>query len=179
MPSAFMPSRMLTIAQRQVTALVYNGNQCSYRQVFLPPGQIGNLLGPLPNASRRPTDGQRDGAYDATEGAVLDSTIDAGTGYVGGYAPAIAVSVIFTELNQDAVAEWAPYGIQLDQNNLQALVLAEQILAPARGDLIIHPDGTRYVVGARQAMIGLADEPFAYRLLVERRDANDAVYTVV
>lgn len=177
MPSAFMPSRMLMIAQRQLTAMVYNSTQCEYRQVFLSPVGTGNLLGPLSNASQRPTDGQRDNAFDATENAVLDSTIDAGTGYVGGYASAIAVSVIFTELTQDAIAEWVPYGIQLDQSNLQALVLAEQILVPARGDLIIHPEGTRYVVGARQAMIGLADEPFAYRLLVERRDPTDPVYT--
>jgi hypothetical protein len=169
---------MLTLAQRQVAALVYSGNQCDYRQVFLPPTGAGSLLGPLPNASRRPTTTQRDTAFDPTEGAVLDSTVDAGTGYVGGYAPAIPVSAIFSTLTQDAIAEWAPYGIQLNQNNLQALVLTEQILVPARGDLIIHPDGTRYVVAAQQAMIGLADEPFAYRLLVERRVSTDPVYTV-
>jgi hypothetical protein len=122
--------------------------------------------------------GTRGTGFDPTEGAIVDSTVDAATGFVGGYGPAQQVVVLFTVTGPPNKAGILPYGSELAESDLFVYLLA-RYLAPVRGDLLIHPNGERYVVGEQQQRIGLPDRPIAYLVAVEHRtDHADPVYTV-
>lgn len=120
--------------------------------------------------------GTRGAGYDPTENAVLDSTLDAATGFVGGYGPALQVLVLFTVAGPPNRAGFMPYGAELTESDL-FVYLPARYLAPVRGDLLIHPNGERYVVGEQQQRLGLPDRPLAYLVAVEHRtDHADPVY---
>ena len=148
---------------------------CQYRRAFAPSSDPGQWVGPGPAITTRPV-GTRDAAYDPIEGASTDSTVDAGTGYVGAYAPAVSVSVLILS-TAPAQASYGAYGLQLDENHVAAYMLASD-MTPARGDLIIHPDGQRYVVGEDQWALGVAGAEVAYQVILERLNPADVRYAV-
>jgi hypothetical protein len=120
--------------------------------------------------------GTRDAAFDPTEDAVLDSTIDAATGFVGAYAVAFTVHALLSGAERGTAA-YAAYGAELDQP-ITCYLLSREVV-PVRGDLIIHPNGERYVIGEQQRSLGTSDRPAVYAVSVEHRtDHADPVYTV-
>lgn len=149
------------------------GIELSYRQSYAATAQ--------PNANLtagttfvRPI-GTRDAAFDPTENAVLDSTIDAATGYVGAYGTAFTVHALMSGA-LPGTTPYGTYGLELNQP-ITCYLLSREVV-PVRGDVIIHPNGERYVIGEQQRSLGTSDRPAVYAVAVEHRtDHNDPVYT--
>ncbi|MGN6812555.1 MAG: hypothetical protein ACTHMP_16955 [Thermomicrobiales bacterium] len=152
------------------------GTPCQYRRAFASSADPGQWIGPGPVVTTRPTT-TRDSAYDPVENAVLDSTVDAGTGYTGAYAPAVTVNVLILATTMASAVRYAAYGIQLDEFHIEAVILASE-MTPARGDLIIHPNGQRYVVSEEQHRLGVQDAELGYHVILERRNPGDIAYSV-
>jgi hypothetical protein len=152
---------------------VGSGDGMTYRRAFVtapaPRAWIGG-----PSDVSQPI-GIRDVAFDPTEGAVLDSTVDAGTGYTGGFAPPIGVHALVKR--GDAQTAWQQYGLQLNEDDYYALLIAAEI-APAFHDLLIAPDDTRYLVGTQIKPVMVVGQTIGYAAQLERRDPTDSVYTV-
>lgn len=151
------------------------GVSVQYRQSFAASAQPNANLTAGTDISR-PV-GTRGTGFDPTEGAIVDSTVDSGTGFVDSYGPALQVLVLFTVAGPPNKAGILPYGSELAETDLFVYLLA-RYLAPVRGDLLIHPNGERYVVGEQQQRIGLPDRPVAYLVALEHRtDHADPVYS--
>ena len=132
-----------------------------YRRAFAASGApTVDLTAGFPNLAR--PIGTRDAGYDTGEGAVLDSTVDAGTGFAGGYAPGIAVQCYFSGPQEPDMTALGRYGLALDEPTISVYLLAADII-PVRGDLLIHPNGERYLIGERILPLGAADAPIGYR----------------
>src|SRR5690349_13909836 len=69
--------------------------------------------------------GTHDAGYDPVENAEIDSTLDAGTGYTGGYATQFSVHALIKR--GDAQAAYAQYGLQLDELGTYALLSAKEV----------------------------------------------------
>lgn len=156
------------------------GVQVEYRRAFAPASNPASWLGPRtqdgPGYLDPPPVGSRDSAYDPGQQAIIDTTVDAATGYVGGYQFVQIIRVLWLAPSAPAAAAFTPYGMELREGAALAVILARD-LAPLRGDLLIHPDGDRYVVGEEQRPLGLYDRPIAFAVQVERRAATDPAYT--
>jgi len=144
------------------------GVECTYRQVLVPAGTVGGSL------NRAQPVGTPAPEWSATEYASQDSTVNAGTGMVGGFAAPISINIIFRAPGAFSQAMRGMFGLNLQESQDYCYLLASDIV-PSRGDLIDHPDGTQYVVGQEQRAVGLSDRPIAYACSVERRAANSLV----
>lgn len=170
-----MPTSYVLDDQPYVYRFQRDGVVCQYRRAYSAVGSPRAWLGPGATITTQPT-ASRDATWDPIEDAITDSTVDAGTGFVGDYAPAVPVMIIFPPRSVDSQAAWAAFGVTLTETQDEAMMLARE-MTPQRGDLIIHPNGQRYVVGAAQRALGMPDRPIIYDVSVERRKAGSAVYT--
>ena len=152
---------------------VGSGTGITYRRAFVPSAAPRAWVGG-PDDVPQPV-GTRDAAYDPVENAVLDSTIDAGTGYVGGYGPSLGIHALVKR--GDAQTAWQQYGLQLNEEDYYVLLIAAEI-APAWHDLLIMPDGTRYLVGQQIRVVMVVGQTIGYAAQVERRDPTDPIYDI-
>jgi hypothetical protein len=116
--------------------------------------------------------GTHDAGDDPVENAEIDSTVDAGTGYQGGYATPFSVHALIKR--GDAQAVYAQYGLQLDELATYALLSAAEV-TPTRGDFITALDGSIYVVSEQQRPVTVLDQIIGYAVQVERRAPGDPI----
>lgn len=117
--------------------------------------------------------GIHDAAYDPLENSPTDSTVDGGTGYSGGWGPAIQAHVLLLT-GEQAKYRRGRYGLEFEEGGIAALLLASEV-SPTYQDMIIAPDGTHYCVGQDVASFSVMGDVYGYRVALERRDANDVV----
>jgi hypothetical protein len=152
------------------------GVTCQYRQYYIAAGESGGSLTAGTNV-KQPI-GTHDASYDATEHAATDSTVDAGTGFTPAYAPAVSVRAYFPPPVVFNIAGIGQVGADLQETQDYVYLLSRDMV-PSRNDLLIHPNGERYVIGEQQRAVITTDRPAAYRVSVEHRVHGDPVYTVV
>jgi len=151
------------------------GVVCLYRQYYIAGGESGGSLTAGTNV-KQPI-GTHDASFDVTEHAATDSTVDAGTGFTPPYAPAVSVRAYFPPPVVFSIAGIGPVGLDLQETQDYVYLLSRDMV-PSRNDLIIHPNGERYVVGAQQRAVITTDRPAAYRVSIEHRAKTDPVYSV-
>lgn len=117
--------------------------------------------------------GIHDAAYDPLENSPTDSTVDGGTGYAGGWGPAIQVHVMMLT-GEQAKYRRGKYGLEFEETGIAAFLLASEV-SPTYQDMIVDADGTHYCVGQDVAAFAVMDTVYGYRVTLERRDANDVV----
>jgi hypothetical protein len=151
------------------------GVTCQYRQHYIAAGQQGASLTAGTNVTQ-PV-GTRDASYDPVERSEEDSTVDAGTGFTPAYAQPVSVRAYFPPPVVFSLSTIGQMGANL-QASQDYVYLLSRDMVPSRFDLIIHPNGERYVVGEEQRAVITTDRPAAYRVSVEHRAHADVVYSV-
>lgn len=151
------------------------GVTCQYRQRYVDAGQQGASL-TAGTLVAQPV-GTRDAEYDPVERSEEDSTVDGGTGFTPAYAPPVPVRCYFPPPVVFSLATVGQVGADLQEDQDYVYLLSRDMV-PSRFDLLIHPDGERYVVGERQRAVATTDRPAAYRVSVEHRVHADPVYRV-
>ena len=159
-------------ARALLAAFVTSGAGGSYRRRFedraAPSAWVGGPGDPAQPIGTRAT------SYDPGQQAIIDSTVNAGTGYSGGFATLADVHCVVKR--GDSRTAYQAYGMQLAEDATWGVFLASEVV-PARGDLYIAADGQRYVVGEQVQPIVVVDQIIGYAAQLERRDATDPVYT--
>ena len=163
---------LATAAAQLLALFVQSGMGGTYRRRFVATAAPTDWAGG-PQDPPQPI-GTRGAGYDPVEGAVLDSTVDANTGFVGAYAPGMQVGCVVKRGAADTARQ--QYGLQLQEDETWGVFLASDI-APAYLDLFIAADTQRYVIGRQIRPIVAIDTIIGYAAQLERRDPTDTSYT--
>lgn len=126
-----------------------------------------------PNDPQQPI-GARAASDDPGQQAIIDSTVNAGTGFTDGFDTLTSVHCVVKR--GDSRTAYQQYGMQLAEDATWGVFLASEVV-PARGDLYIAADGQRYIVGEQVQPIVVVDQIIGYAAQLERRDATDPAYT--
>lgn len=162
-------------ALEMATSMILSAPACSYRQRLVHYQTPAAFIGPYnqPVASSSPY-------YNTIEGQPTDphATVDAGTGITGGYAAEVQVNVLILERPVHSETTYGVEGVLEQEDHREGLILATQ-MDPARGDLIIAPDGARYVVGRIITKHSVGQTPIYYSVGLGRRDPTTGIFGFV
>lgn len=161
------------IAKQAYTFMLLGAPTLPYRSKFTAAGGATVSVG---QAGVQPV-GIHSTAYDPLENSPTDSTVDGGTGYSGGWAPAITPHVLILRAGEQAKYQRGRYGVELEEGQIAALLLASEV-SPAYEDMIVDADGTHYCVGQDVAVFAVMGTVYGYRVSLERRDNNDVTISL-